>query len=254
MSPNMQVTNDASIALRRIDSPNGITDLCYGDHSGNSDTESIQAKLIEKGIDINDPLGLLQSSKHVAAAATDAMLASHSRKRKYKTNEEKLEANRKSAAESRHRKKMLMMHLQEKVSSLRQENTLLRSENQDLKKVFLMLQSQKTPFQSFSADSSNVLDSVGSSMTQLAMARNALSQNPLTQHISSSSQGLSFGKHQLNQDNQMRMQTQVSDQSSQLILRSNFDMFSSSTLFCSHLLTPSPIESIERTSRRALSI
>lgn len=181
----------------------------FGGQSSDTNSESIVLKLKERGINIDDPLGLLQSSKHVAAAANDAMLATHSRKRKYKTAQEKLEANRKSAAESRHRKKMLMMHLQEKVTSLRQENSLLRSENKDLRNVFMMLQSQKMPFQHLNAEGSNLLNTLGSSMTQLAMTRNALSQNPITQHLDTSNQAVTLNKHQMSQENQLRLHTQV---------------------------------------------
>jgi len=180
------------------------------DYSDDTSRESIESKVNERGINIDDPLGLLQSSKHVAAAATDAMLATHSRKRKYKTAEEKLEANRKSAAESRHRKKMLLMHLQEKVNTLRQENSLLRSENKDLRNVFVLLHSQKMPFHNANVEGSNLLNTLGSSMTQLAMTRNALSQNPLTRHLhASNQQKLSLNKHQLGQENHMRLHTQV---------------------------------------------
>lgn len=90
-------------------------------------------------IDVRDPFGLLQS-EHMAAAAADATLASKSRKRKYKSEAEKLEANRKSAAESRLRKKVVLMKLQEEVSMLRKENSVLYLENEEMKKKIALQQ------------------------------------------------------------------------------------------------------------------
>lgn len=90
-------------------------------------------------IDVTDPFGLLRS-KHMAAAAADATLASKSRKRKYKSEAEKLEANRKSAAESRLRKKVVLMKLQEEVTMLRRENSILYLENEEMKKKMALQQ------------------------------------------------------------------------------------------------------------------
>ena len=70
--------------------------------------------------------------------------ASKPRKRKYKTKAEKLEANRKSAADSRHRKKAVLMRLQQEVISLRRERSLLLLENAALKKQMSLSHAQNT--------------------------------------------------------------------------------------------------------------
>ena len=116
-------------------------DKCVNDAtettSDTTNESSSTAKLVPNDIDIIDPLGLLQS-KHLAAAISDTNRASRRRRRKHRTEEEKLEANRKSAADSRLRKKMTLIKLQEKVTVLRKENSALHLENEILKKkVFL---------------------------------------------------------------------------------------------------------------------
>ena len=111
----------------------------------NEDDTNNHAK--ELKVDINDPLGLLTCS-NIAAAAADASIACNSeksRKRKYKTEQERLEANRKSAAESRQRKKMQLEELQEAISILREENTRLRLENDLLKQRSNMTQNASLP-------------------------------------------------------------------------------------------------------------
>jgi len=103
-----------------------------------------------KGFNVDDPLGLLQS-KHIAAAAADASNACNNdkaRKRKYKSEDERLEANRKSAAESRLRKKILMEKLQETIGVLQDENTRLKLENDMLKGQMNMGTNHMLPFNS----------------------------------------------------------------------------------------------------------
>lgn len=88
--------------------------------------------------DVSDPFGLLARSKHFAAAAADAAAEClgdrRKRRRKRVVSEEqlrkeRLEANRKSAAESRKRKRELIEELRRTVSSLREENAALKREN-----------------------------------------------------------------------------------------------------------------------------
>jgi len=71
----------------------------------------------------------------VIPSVAQANTGTKSRKRKYKTKAEKLEANRKSAADSRHRKKAVMMRLQQEVMKLRREKMLLQLENAKLKQM-----------------------------------------------------------------------------------------------------------------------
>lgn len=95
----------------------------------------------DDSFEVSDPLGLLSRSKHIAAAAADAAaecLQDKKRKRRHMVSEEqlrkeRLEANRKSAAESRKRKKMLIEELQQTVAYLREENDMLKRENAMLK-------------------------------------------------------------------------------------------------------------------------
>lgn len=122
------------------------------------------------GFKVDDPLGLLQS-KHIAAAAVDASNACNNdkaRKRKYKSEDERLEANRRSAAESRLRKKILMEKLQESICVLQEENTRLKVENEMLKQQMNLNNNHMLQF------NSNVIPSV-------LNARNP-SPNMLTEH------------------------------------------------------------------------
>lgn len=101
----------------------------------------------KKKFNVDDPLGLLKS-RHIAAAAADASNACNndkSRKRKYKSEEERLEANRKSAAESRHRKKILLEELQKSICLLREENTRLKLENEMFKQNMNLSQASMLP-------------------------------------------------------------------------------------------------------------
>lgn len=115
--------NDAPAPFNAFDPSQHPTSIPPSKNESDSDKEIAYIK-------VDDPLGLLRS-QHIAAAAISA---SQSRKRKYKTEAEKLEANRKSAAESRQRKKALLLRLQEEVSSCRHDNSLLLIENAALKK------------------------------------------------------------------------------------------------------------------------
>ena len=108
-----------------------------GDESCNS---SAKNRTISKLHDIDDPYGLL-NSEHIAAAAEDAAAVSRrekGRKRKYKTADERREANRKLAAASRQRKKSYVEHLSKEIEKLQKENEQLRNENCSLKskKIF----------------------------------------------------------------------------------------------------------------------
>ena len=71
---------------------------------------------------------------------TTAVKKSYPRKRKYKTEEERLQANRKSAAESRLRKKILLSELQNEVNMLQNENSLLQIENNIMKQKIRLSQ------------------------------------------------------------------------------------------------------------------
>lgn len=78
------------------------------------------------------------------------------RKRKSRTKDEKLEANRKSAADSRLRKRLLVSRLQDEVVSLRHETTLLRLENAELKKKMDLYQNTLNSCNNLSLETSFV--------------------------------------------------------------------------------------------------
>ena len=124
-----------------------MSDLCKNKaHAVNTSVNELTTMAIPSQQRSRNPIKATEGVKAIVPCVLDTDKAtvtatgtvSHYRKRKYKTDEEKLEANRKSAAESRQRKKLLMMKLQNEVTTLKQQNSLLRIENAGLKKKFIL--------------------------------------------------------------------------------------------------------------------
>ena len=77
----------------------------------------------------------MKSNSNVTAGDDQSKSNSSScpQRKKQRTKEEKLEANRRSAAHSRNRKRLLMTKLQDELYKLRHEMTLLQLENKGLR-------------------------------------------------------------------------------------------------------------------------
>lgn len=155
MSENKEVNEDIS------KNTHGQEEIGRGSDS-TSETNSSEHNVF-------DPLGLLTRSKYIAVAAADAAAeCSLEKKRKPKhleaaseveeeTRRKRLEANRKSAAESRKRKKILIEELQQTVKYLTEENDMLKKEN-----AMLKMNQGKPSSQSIGIDNTNNnIDSLG---------------------------------------------------------------------------------------------
>lgn len=133
--------------------------------------------------DIDDPYGLLDS-EHIAAAAEDAAVLSRrdkGRKRKYKTEDERREANRKLAAASRQRKKAYVEHLMQEIDNLRKDNDSLRKENEFLRAENTNLRVDKSQYLSASVNSA--LSPLSSQQVQGLLSRSLLNQDSSSSSI-----------------------------------------------------------------------
>eukprot|EP00957_Ditylum_brightwellii_P022613 1705740-Ditylum_brightwellii.AAC.1 len=113
----------------------------------------------ESNATISDPLGLLEQSERTASASRPTRQRGNKPKKRRpaaKSEEdlrkERLAANRRSAAVSRQRRKILIEELQNSVSSLVKENASLRRDNDKLKEQLEQLREENRNLASYSSD------------------------------------------------------------------------------------------------------